>query len=37
MEADEAMSPTPQSSAVSSVVVVEGKRAERPAETSRMR
>ena len=37
MEADEAMSPTPQSSAVSSVVVVEGKRVERPAEISRMR
>ena len=36
-ETDEAMSPTPQSSAVSSVVVVEGKRAERPAETRRMR
>ena len=37
MEAEEAMSPMPQSSTVSSVVVVEGKRAERPVETSRMR
>ena len=37
MEAEEAMSPTPQSSIVSSVVVVESKRAERPPETSRTR
>ena len=35
MEADEATSSTPQSSLVSSVVVVERKRVERPAETSR--
>ena len=34
MEAEEATSPTPQSSVVSSVVVVESKRVERPAETS---
>ena len=37
MEAEEAASPTPQSSAVSSVVVVESKRVETPAETSRTR
>ena len=37
MEAEEATSPTPQSSVVSSVVVVESKRVERPAETSRYR
>ena len=37
MEAEEATSPTPQSSVVSSVVVVESKRVERPAETSRSR
>ena len=37
MEAKEATSSTPQSSVVSSVVVVESKRAERPAETSRSR
>ena len=37
MEAEEATSPTPQSSVVSSVVVVESKRVERPAETSRTR
>ena len=37
MEAEEAMSSTPQSSVVSSVVVVESKRVERPAETSRSR
>ena len=37
MEAEEATSSTPQSSVVSSVVVVESKRAERPAETSRSR
>ena len=37
MEAEEATSPTPQSSVVSSVLVVESKRAERPAETSRSR
>ena len=37
MEAKEATSPTPQSSVVSSVVVVESKRVERPAETSRTR
>ena len=35
MEAEEATSSTPQSSVVSSVVVVESKRVERPAETSR--
>ena len=34
MEAEEALSSTPQSSVVSSVVVVESKRVERPAETS---
>ena len=37
MEAEEATSPTPQSSVVPSVVVVESKRVERPAETSRSR
>ena len=37
MEAEEAASPTPQSSVVSSVVLVESKRVERPAETSRTR
>ena len=37
MEAEEATSSTPQSSVVSSVVVVESKRVERPAETSRLR
>ena len=37
MEAEEATSSTPQSSVVSSVVVVESKRVERPAETSRSR
>ena len=37
MEAEEAESSTPQSSVVSSVVVVENKRVERPAETSRTR
>ena len=37
MEAEEATSSTPQSSVVSSVVVVENKRVERPAETSRSR
>ena len=37
MEAEEATSPTPQSAVVSSVVVVESKRLERPAETSRSR
>ena len=37
IEAEEATSPTPQSSVVSSVVVVESKRVERPAETSRSR
>ena len=37
MEAEEATSPTPQSSVVSSVVVVESKRVEIPAETSRTR
>ena len=37
MEAKEATSPTPQSSVVSSVVVVESKMVERPAETSRSR
>ena len=37
MEAEEATSLTPQRSVVSSVVVVESKRAERPAETSRSR
>ena len=35
MEAEEATSPTPQSSVVSSVVVVDSKRGERPAEKSR--
>ena len=37
MEAEEATLSTPQSSVVSSVVVVESKRVERPAETSRSR
>ena len=37
MEAEEAESSTPQSSLVSSVVVVDNKRMERPAETSRTR
>ena len=37
MEAEEAESSTPQSSVVSSVVVVENKRVERPAATSRAR
>ena len=37
MEAEEATSSTPQSSVVSSVVVVESKKVERPAETSRSR
>ena len=37
MEAEEATSSTPQSSVVSSVVVVESKRVDRPAETSRSR
>ena len=37
MQAEEATSSTPQSSVVSSVVVVESKRVERPAETSRSR
>ena len=37
MEAEEATSSTPQSSVVSSVVVVESKRVKRPAETSRSR
>ena len=37
MEAEEATSSTPQSSVVSSVVVVESKRVEKPAETSRSR
>ena len=37
MEAKEAESSTPQSSVVSSVVVVDSKRVERPAETSRTR
>ena len=37
MEAEEATSSIPQSSVVSSVVVVESKRVERPAETSRSR
>ena len=37
MEAEEATSSTPQSSVVSSVVVVESKRVEGPAETSRSR
>ena len=37
MEAEEAESSTPQSSVVSSVVVVDNKRVERPAETSRTR
>ena len=35
MEAEEAASPTHQSSVLSSVVVVESKRVERPAETNR--
>ena len=37
MEAEEATSSTPQGSVVSSVVVVENKKLERPAETSRSR
>ena len=37
MEAEEVTSPTTQSSVVSSVVLVESKRMERPAETSRTR
>ena len=37
MEAEEAESSTPQSSAVSSVVVVDNKRVEKPAEASRTR
>ena len=37
MEAGEVESPTPQSSVVSSVVVVESKRVEKPAEASRTR
>ena len=37
MEAEEAESSTPQNSVVSSVVVVDNKRVERPAETSRTR
>ena len=37
MEAEEADSSTPQSSLVSSVVVVDNKRAERPAEASKTR
>ena len=37
MEAEEAESSTPQSSVLSSVVVVDNKRVERPAETSRTR
>ena len=37
MEAEEATSLTPQSSVVSSVIVAESKRVERPAETSRSR
>ena len=37
MEAEEAESSTPQTSVVSSVVVVENKRVEKPAETSRTR
>ena len=37
MEAEEVMSPTLQSSVVSSVVLVESKRTERPTETSRTR
>ena len=37
MEAEEATSSTPQSSVVSSVVVVESNRVERPAENSRLR
>ena len=37
MEAEEAESSTPQSSLVSSVVVVDNKRVERPAEASKMR
>ena len=37
MEAEEAGSSTPQSSVVSSVVVVDNKKAERPAETSKAR
>ena len=37
MEAEEAESSTPQSSMVSSLVVVENKRVEKPAEASRMR
>ena len=37
MEAEEVTSSTPQSSVVSSVVVAESKRVERPAETTRLR
>ena len=37
MEAEEVTSSTPQSSVVSSVVVAESKRVERPAETNRLR
>ena len=37
MEAEEAESSTPQSSLVSSVVVVDNKRVERPAEASKTR
>ena len=37
MEAEEATSSTPQGSLISSVVVVESKKLERPAETSRSR
>ena len=37
MEAEESESPTPQSSLVSSVVVVDNKKMERPAETSKTR
>ena len=37
MEAEEAESSTPQSSVVSSVVVIDNKRVEKPAETSRTR
>ena len=37
MEAEEATSPTPQSSVVSSVVMEESKRVEKTAETSRTR
>ena len=37
MEAEEVMSSTPQGSVISSVVVMESKKLERPAETSRLR